>query len=126
MQELSSGGMKTMVNVAYYLANLTYAIANVDSRLPRFLIIDSPRKNFGAGSADREHAGLIYERILAMQKVSQIGGLRRPFQLIVADNDLPDKIARELGRTRVRRFSYDEPLIHNLAHPGPDVDTIGS
>jgi len=128
LQELSSGGMKTMVNVAYYLANLTYAIANVDSRLPRFMIIDSPRKNFGSGTADREHAAKIYERILTLQDVAQtrVGGLARPFQLIVADNDLPERFARRLGARRVLRLSYDSPLIDDLAHPGPDVETIGS
>lgn len=126
LQELSSGGMKTLVNVAYYLANLTYALANQDSRLPPFMMIDSPRKNFGSGTADREHAGLIYERILSMQQVSQFGGaLGRTFQLIVADNDVPERVARRLGARRIRRFSYEAPLIDDLHHPGPDVETIG-
>jgi hypothetical protein len=117
-----------MVNVAYYLANLSYAIANVDSRLPRFMIIDSPRKNFGSGTADREHAGRIYERILSMQQVSQMGAaaLARPFQLIVADNDVPERFARQIGRGRIHRLSYESPLIQDLDHPGPDVDTIGA
>jgi len=127
MQELSSGGMKTMVNVAYYLANLSYAIANVDSRLPRFMVIDSPRKNFGYGTADREHAGRIYERIVSMQQVARIdmAAFSRQFQLIIADNDVPERFARLLGRRRIHRFTYEAPLLDDLEHPGPDVKTIG-
>jgi hypothetical protein len=56
---LSSGGMKTIVNIAYFLANLTWSLRDPTALLPRLLITDSPRKDHGAGAEDLRGAGRI-------------------------------------------------------------------
>ena len=57
LEELSSGGMKTLVNDAYFLAGLTYALrVPSETHLPLLSIIDTPRKNFGSHPDDRRAA----------------------------------------------------------------------
>lgn len=114
---LGSGGMKTLVNDAYHLANLTYALSQRDSLLPLFLVIDSPRKNLGSGVQDSQISLSIYRRFRTLADAYQ-----GRFQLIVADNNVP-----EVGQEFVRlSFDYERPLIPEVAHPGPEhVQTIG-
>lgn len=114
LEELSSGGMKTLVNDAYFLAGLTYALrAPAQTHLPRFMVIDSPRKNFGADAEDRSAADRIYRWLRRLQ--DRYGS--SSFQLLVADNDIPP----EADEFRVMRLSYGRPLIDDLPHPGPDA-----
>ena len=109
--EAASGGMKTLINVAYHVAGLRYGIQQGDSLLPLFLMIDSPRKNLGSENVDdKEIGGQIYSRFRTMQDANPSG-----FQLIVADNDIP------LG---VEDFNaiyldYEHPLVPGVHHPGP-------
>jgi uncharacterized protein YoxC len=118
LEELSSGGMKTLVNNAYFLAGLTYALrAGSETHLPRFMIIDTPRKNFGSDPEDRRAADRIYRWLRRL--TASYGS--SAFQLIVADNDIPPD-AEEFN---IIRLSYEEPLITDLPHPGPDaVETL--
>lgn len=112
-QELSSG-IRTVINDAYHLAALRYAGGGGETLLPALLILDSPRKNFGALREDQALTDRLYRMLVAMHST-----LRRPFQLIVADNDTPS-IAAELPQAR---FSYDHPFVRDLKHPGPESVT---
>jgi hypothetical protein len=118
-RELSSGGMKTAVNVAYHIALLTYALRQGTTRLPYFLIIDSPRKNLGSSGEDVAMANRMYRRLKAL--VDTYGSR---LQLILADNDT---LRIETPLNNVISLSYDRPFVPDLAHPGPEnVVTIGS
>ena len=114
LEELSSGGMKTLINDAYFLAGLTYALrAPAETRLPPLILIDTPRKNFGSDVDDASAAVRIYNWIRRLQ--DSYGAER--FQLIIADNDVPSE-ARSLHEIRL---SYSKPLIDDLPHPGPEA-----
>lgn len=120
LQELMSGGMKVLVNDAYFLAGLTYALQSPqDSLLPTFMIIDTPRKNFGSGQEDRNASVRIYSWI---HTVRASYGDR--MQVIIADNDVPVAVRSSL---RIKSFSYDTPLIPEVAHLGEGaVETLKS
>ncbi len=117
IEGLSSGGMKMMTNVAYHLALLTFGLGPDPTHIPNLLIIDSPRKNLGAEDEDQQHARRFYDWITTLTKAYS-----KPFQVIVADNDPPP------SRIEAHRIelSYDEPLIRDLKHPGPEgASSIG-
>jgi hypothetical protein len=87
--------------------------------LPGFLIIDSPRKNFWSGQADRGTGPRIYSLIEASQAANGSG-----LQMLIADNDLARKFHRSF---RVVTLSYDDPLLNAIKHPGKDqVQTLDS
>ena len=116
-EALSSGGMKTVVNVAYHLALLTHGLVHSELLIPGLLIIDSPAKNLGVSENDRSQADRIYRRIATLAVAYS-----QPFQVIVADNDppsVPVTIAKRID------LSYTAPLIPGVAHPGPGVKRIG-
>jgi hypothetical protein len=114
LEELSSGGMKTLVNDAYFLAGLTYALrVPAETYLPPMMLIDTPRKNFGADEDDASAAVRIYNWIGRLR--DSYGSSR--FQLIIADNDIPAE-ARDFHAIRL---SYARPLLDDLPHPGPEL-----
>jgi len=113
--ESLSGGEKTMVNVAYHLALLTVALAHRDTNLPALLIIDTPRKNLGAGY-DQTFADRIYRQIIALNDV--YGGR---FQLLIADNDPPPT---PIGYSSAIHLDYDHPLVPGVDHPGEGVEQV--
>jgi hypothetical protein len=117
---LSVGGArKTLVNVAYHLANLSMAISERDSVLmPAFLIVDSPRKNVGEGALDRSVVDAVYRRLRILQDASG-----NSFQIIIADNSLPEAASRWV-RTHVL-LDYENPLVPGIGHPGEQVETVG-
>jgi hypothetical protein len=115
LETLGSGGMKVIVNIAYFVANLTWSLRHPEALLPRLLIIDSPRKDHGAGEEDMAAADRIYEWILRLQRAMASSGtsLRgRPFQFIIADNDLPAFVRDE---AHVVALDYDSPLISDAS-----------
>jgi TolA-binding protein len=118
--ENNSAGVKTMINDAYYLANVMTALQQPSAiHLPGFLIIDSPRKNFGSGQADRDTGQRIYSLIEALQAANGPA-----LQMLIADNDLPRKFHRSF---KVVTLSYDNPLLKAIEHPGKDqVQTLDS
>jgi hypothetical protein len=120
LEDLSSGGMKTLVNVAYFLAGLSYSLRTPsDTLLPTLMLIDTPRKNFGSNPDDTKASERVYRW---MRRLQDFYGTER-FQLIVADNDIP----AEAAQFNVTSLSYDHPLIDDLPHPGPDrVKTLDS
>ena len=113
--EQASGGQKTLINVAYHLAALRYALQEQASLLPLFSIIDSPRKNIGSENPDDRAKGeKIYRRLAAMN-----GAQGDQFQMIVADNDPPPSPERFHTLT----FTYAKPFVPWVRHPGPDSVT---
>jgi hypothetical protein len=81
------------------------------------MVIDTPRKNFGSDPDDRRAADRIYRWMRRLTDTYD----RSSFQLILADNDIPPH-AEEFN---VIRFSYAQPLIDDVPHPGPDaVETL--
>lgn len=81
---LSVGGArKTLVNLAYHLANLYMSISERSLMLlPTLLIVDSPRKNVGDNALDRTMVESVYARLQTLQAAS-----RDEFQIIFAEND---------------------------------------
>lgn len=109
LRELSSGGMKATTNVAYYLAILVIAQRDRDVLTPSFLMLDSIRKDYGAGAKDLARAERIYTYLRGLQDArNQPGALAADFQLIVVDNDLPSEFARAFNTIPI---DPDRPLI---------------
>ena len=71
-------------------------------------MIDSPRL---AVSSTEDITGQMYLRF-----VTQVGVTKGRLQFIVADNELPRSYAREFTEFK---FSYENPTISTIAHPGP-------
>jgi hypothetical protein len=117
IEDLGSGGMKMMTNVAYHLALLTYGLSEGLGTIPDLLILDSPRKNLGATDEDQAHAEAFYRWIAALTRAYE-----GRFQLIVADNDPPPA---ETPVAQSIELSHESPLVRDLEHPGGDVATIG-
>lgn len=114
LKALSSGGMKTTTNVAYYLANLVTALRDREILTPSFLILDSIRKDSGSEGRDLVRAEHIYTYLRTLQDSrNNPGALAADFQLIVVDNDLPKKFESAFN---VLRIDPDHPLIR-LADP---------
>jgi DNA repair exonuclease SbcCD ATPase subunit len=122
--ETLSGGEKTIVNVAYHLALLSYAMRDGMMLLPYLLILDSPRKNVGFGRDDRGLVQRMYRRFGALHDLSLTSSRGDQYQLIIADNDPPSVSNVRFSHIRL---DYSTPLIPDLQHPGPgNVETIGS
>lgn len=103
--ELSSQGLKTLVNVAHALAHHTVAIdRGLD--MPGFLILDGVSANSGK-------EGLEGDRIVDMYRlfdeVAREYGAQ--FQLIIVDNDLPPEVAEEMADRIVLTLSQEARLI---------------
>jgi predicted nucleic acid-binding Zn-ribbon protein len=109
LKALSSGGMKTTTNVAYYLANLVTALRDREILTPRLLIVDSIRKDSGSEGRDLARAEHIYSYLRTLQySRNNPGALAADFQLIVVDNDLPKEFESAFN---VIRVDPDNPLI---------------
>lgn len=111
-----AGGTKTIVTVAYHLTLLAHALAHGDTLLPQLLVLDTPRKNLGSNPNDKEMGGRIYQRIRTL-----VDAYHNEVQFIIADNDLPDDVAW----IKAHRFSYDQPLLPHVLHPGEEAALTG-
>ena len=109
LRELSSGGMKTTTNVAYYLAVLVSALRDQGVLVPGFLMLDSIRKASGAGKEDLARSDRIYGYLQTLQEMRKPPRpLPRDFQLIVVDNDMPKQFG---ARFNTIRIDLQNPLI---------------
>ncbi|MDD7938679.1 AAA family ATPase [Actinomycetospora lutea] len=107
--EVSTGGIRTALIVAYWVTLLATAARDTSLDHPRLLIIDSPRKSIGA---DEDLAENLYRQldILAQTYKSTV-------QIIVADNKLPSRHAK---RWQEIFFDYEtNPVLYAVPHPGP-------
>ncbi|MFJ4930593.1 AAA family ATPase [Streptomyces sp. NPDC088736] len=115
--DLSVGGArKTIVNLAYHLANLKYGLSHPDTLYPTILIIDSPRKNIGQTAEDSIVGEKVYEYIMHLR--AEFEG---SFQVIIADNDVPTGTPEGYAELH---FTYDAPLVPGVSHPGEGVETV--
>jgi hypothetical protein len=110
---LSVGGArKTLVNLAYHLANLYMSISERSSMLlPTLLIVDSPRKNVGDNALDRTMVESVYARLRTLQAAS-----RDEFQIIFADNDMPADASKWISQHI--ELNYKNPFIPGVVHRG--------
>lgn len=118
--ELSSQGLKTLVNVAHALAHHTVAIDR-DLAMPGFLVLDGVSANSGT-------EGLEGERIVDMYRlfdeVARDYGDR--LQLIIVDNDLPPELTEDLADAIALTLSQTDRLIKLATAPVPKhVDATG-
>ena len=114
-----AGARKTLVNLAYHLANLSMSISErTDMLLPTLLIVDSPRKNVGNSALDRSVVEAIYSRLRTLQAASP-----DQFQIIFADNDMPPS-ASEWVTSHIA-LDYEHPLVPGVTHRGEEEEPIG-
>jgi len=112
LRKLSSGGMKTTTNIAYYLAVFVIGLRDRAISTPNFLMLDSIRKDSGSGNQDLARSDRIYSYLQTLQELR--GGsqsLARDFQLIVVDNDLPQNFERTFNTLRIDPSS---PLVRGV------------
>lgn len=112
LRKLSSGGMKTTTNVAYYLAVFVTGLRDGDTLTPSFLMLDSIRKDSGSGVQDLARSDRIYSYLQALQGL-RVGStaLARDFQLLVVDNDLPSDFESAFNTMRIDPSS---PLVQGV------------
>lgn len=101
--------MKATTNVAYYLAVLATALRDRDVLTPDFMMLDSIRKDYGAGDKDLARAERVYTYLRTLQQMRDRGdALAADFQLLVVDNDLPPDFAQVFNTIRI---DPDRPLV---------------
>lgn len=100
--QLSSGGLKVLVNLAYALAHHLTAL-DFDLPLPGLLAIDGITKNVGRDEYDQARVNAVFDTLLSL---SEQHGDR--LQIIVAANDVPAAVDE---RHIVLRLSADDRLI---------------
>lgn len=109
----TSGGVRTVLSIASFLARLEY-IATKGGNLPPFLMIDTPGQNIGRNRRSDEEAvdeevsdPAIYEKVYAgIVRAIEVGRRNsRRCQIIVVDNDLPEILSRGQSFHLVKRFS---------------------
>jgi len=105
--ELSSQGLKTLVNVAHALAHHTVAIDR-DLGMPGLLVLDGVSANSGK-------EGLEHDRIVDMYQLFDevAAAYAERLQLIVVDNDLPTAVASSLSDRIVLTLSQQDRLIRS-------------
>ncbi len=111
LRALSSGGMKTTTNVAYYLAVFVTALRDQEILPPSFLMLDSIRKASGAGKEDLARSERIYGYLQTLQELRRPPRpLPRDFQLIVVDNDMPKQFESHFNMIHI---DIQNPLIRS-------------
>lgn len=108
MEASAAGGIITATQVAYWLSLVTVAARRRDTHFPTFLLLDTPRL---ALSTAEDIAGQMYRRF-----ATQVAVTPGRLQVIIADNELPAGVQRDFQELN---FSYDEPTVSTVAHPGP-------
>jgi cell division septation protein DedD len=108
---ISSGGMKTTTNVAYYLAIFALGLRDSEVLTPSFLMLDSIRKDSGAGDRDLARSDRIYSYLRTLQELRTSTPAARDFQLLVVDNDLPADFERTFNTMRI---DPDSPLVRGI------------
>lgn len=109
----SAGGIATATQVAYWMSLIAVAVRLNDTPYPGFLLIDSPQLALSSADGISDQ---MYNRF-----ATQVGVVEGRLQFIVADNKLTKDLAKrftELG------FSYDNPTISTIKHPGPAVKPL--
>lgn len=116
--ELSSQGLKTLVNAAHALAHHTVAIDR-GLPLPGFLVLDGVSANSGHEGFDQDRVEDLYRLIM------EIGvEYAHSLQLVVVDNDVPSQLATDLAPLEVLVLSQADRLIRpdQLDEPIESID----
>ena len=92
-ESLSSGGLRVVTNIAHAVAHHIFATRHPESRLPRLLVIDSPRKNLGREGYDVSIGDRLYELLIGLAEDSA-----NDTQVILMDNGTPDFAAEFVVR----------------------------
>lgn len=103
--ELSSQGLKTLVNAAHALAQHTVAIDR-NLPLPGLLVLDGLSANAGREGYDGDRVEDLYR--LLLQAATDYRGL---LQIVAVDNELPSGVERELAELVVLTLSQADRLI---------------
>ena len=109
----SAGGIATATQVAYWMSLIAVAVRLNDTPYPGFLLIDSPQL---ALSSAEGISSQMYSRF-----ATQVGVVKGRLQFIVADNKLTKDLVKEFTELN---FSYDNPTIGTIKHPGPAVKPL--
>ncbi|MFZ4672401.1 MAG: hypothetical protein ACOYLT_10345 [Flavobacterium sp.] len=113
--KITSGGVRTVSSVAYFISLMIYAIEN-PVNYPSFLMIDTITKYLGKvkerdldstnrdedeseGMTDSEKNENIYKYLLTLEKY------KNSFQLIIVDNDIPNALFDDLKGYIRKHFS---------------------
>lgn len=116
--ELTSGGLRTLVSVGYYISMLINSLER-NTQMPSLMIIDTVGKYLGKveerykdytdkledereGLTDPEKYKNIYKYIL---NICDRYKYNSEMQIIIVDNDIPNELASELNECVVKRFS---------------------
>lgn len=113
--ELSSQGLKTLVNVAHALAHHTVAIDRGLS-LPGLLVLDGVSANSGK-------EGLDGDRVLDMYRLfADVSETYRDYlQLVIVDNEVPEEILRDHADRVVLTLTQTDRLIRTSS-PGEPAE----
>lgn len=114
-EELTSGGVRTLVSIGYVLALLNYSLEN-NTNHPKLVMIDTVGKYLGKTSprfqetnresdieegitqSDASKYTEMYKQFILLDKLYQ------NFQLIIVDNDLPASLEEELQQHVIKHF----------------------
>lgn len=110
--ELSSQGLKTLVNVAHALAHHTVAVDR-GLPLPGFLALDGLSANAGREGFDEDRILDVYRLLV---DVSDRYGSE--LQIVAVDNDPPVEILDEVGDKSILHLTQEDKLIR-LDNPSP-------
>ncbi|WP_417888122.1 DUF3732 domain-containing protein [Zunongwangia sp.] len=117
-EELNSGGVRTLTSVGFFLSLMEYAINN-PVNFPSFLMVDTIAKYIGKtkiknsdetdleedqkeGMNDANKYEKIYDYLNKLHQNKSVS-----FQMIIVDNDIPDKLSEELKPLIVKHFTSD-------------------
>jgi hypothetical protein len=93
--QLSSGGLRTLTNLAHAIAHHRAAI-ELDLPLPAFLMIDAIQKNVGRDEYDTQRVESVFRELVKLGE-----DLGDELQVIVAANDVPafatDRVVLQLS-----------------------------
>lgn len=107
--ELSSQGLKTLVNAAHALAHHTVAVDR-QLPLPGLLILDGLSANTGHEGFDQARVEDLYRLVMEVAEE-----YRESLQVVIVDNDLPASLANDLVPNTVLVLSQDDRLIRARA-----------
>ncbi|MHC3489611.1 exonuclease SbcC [Pectobacterium brasiliense] len=117
---ITSGGLRTLISMGYVSSLLKYSIVN-DINHPRFLLLDTVGKYLGKstkykymsetdstedlkeGTSDPQKYEKIFNNLIDISNYAQQKST--PCQIIVVDNDVPEKLAGRLKSITVAQFS---------------------
>lgn len=107
--DISSGGVRTVVSVGYYCSILKLSL-KVGANIPTFLMLDTIGKYIGKNSVNDEQGmsdpskyQSLYESILDLVDYAEDNN--NQCQILIVDNDVPEKIMKEFSGHIIERFS---------------------